>query len=114
MNFAIFCQRFFLRMFCIAVIKPKSNVGIVAQKIAHTLNLIIGQCVHRINNNCPHTAIGEGSLFLFTQECINNRNKKAFRFTGASTRCNNKVVSLICLLPFLTLAPGVGRVDALI
>ena len=57
--FAILLMSFAFLIFCVAVIKPKSDIFITPQQPTHSLNLVVCQRIHRVNNNRPNSFCGQ-------------------------------------------------------
>ena len=62
----ILCQRLGLCMLGIAIVNTVAYLRVILEKSAHTLHLVIGQRIHRINDDCTDTG-GKSSGFLLSQ-----------------------------------------------
>ena len=59
-------QRLGLCMLGIAIVNTVAYLRVILEKSAHTFHLVIGQRVHRINDDCTDTG-GKSSGFLLSQ-----------------------------------------------
>src|SRR5262249_7592287 len=64
-----------------------------SEKLPQSLDLIVGECVHRVQEKRPNTVIASGSSLYLLQERVQYWKQEGLGFSGARPGGNNKVSS---------------------
>ena len=102
MCFVVLVERLALLMRRVAVIYAEADRRIVFQQGAQALDLVVGQRVHRVNDDGSDAGI-QFAAFRFAQDVVENRDQKAFGFTGACARRHDQTLPLGSFLQRLLL-----------
>ena len=92
----IFCYAFLIILFSAAVVNTKGNIRIVLQDHSQAFHLIVRQCIHWIDQNCPDTT-GERSGLFFPKQIIYDGQNKTLCLARTGTRCHNQIMLLVDL-----------------
>ena len=92
MRFPVFAQRLAAFMLRVAVVYSEADLAEIPEKRAHALDLVVGQSVHRVDDDRTHAGI-EFAVFQLRENVLDDGDQEAFRFAGARAGGDDQIFS---------------------